>query len=303
MSFTSDIRLLVVDHEPHTTFSLASELRKLGRQYIVDTTNSAQEAILRIQQIEYSLIIVDYKMPEVDGTAFIKKIQSICTNMRIIVMSDQTTARFRRDIVSRLNLEAYLEKPFSPEKIRQLVAHSIEKIQEREVTPPPVVKPESQHPLTDRLQQYRANTNARCVLVLSKSGHIMDIVGDTSDLDTNSISALVAANFMAGIELLGRMLGNDSVFKTSYYEGPNYNIYAHSIDSNYLLAIIFSHESKQGVIRFYVNKLIEDLIPILRDKVMFSQNVTTNSLEEGFSQGMISDLDKLFAVPIKSSTK
>jgi DNA-binding response OmpR family regulator len=307
VTYQNDVRLLIVDQEPKTTLCIAAELRKINNQFIVDTANSAQEAILRIQQIEYNLVITDYHLPAIDGTSLVKKMRSINSKLRVIVMTEQANARFRREIFTRLKVEAYLEKPFNGEQLAQVVNKTLSEVEKpNPAVAKPAAKPagsaSNQHPLTKRLQHFRANTNARCVLVLSKSGHIMDMVGDTTDLDTNSISALVAANFMAGIELLGKILGNESVFNTSYYEGPNYTIYANSIDSNYLLAIIFGRESKQGVIRFYVNKLIEDLVPILRDKVSFSQNVSTDTLDIDFSQEMKSDLDKLFgAVPTQTS--
>ena len=87
------------------------------------------------------------------------------------------------------------------------------------------------------------------------------------------------------------MLGNASVFKTSYHEGPNYNIYAHGIDENFLLAIIFGQECKQGVVRFYTAKLVEELTPLLATQEPPSMEL----LDREFSQAVSVDLDNLFS--------
>ena len=289
MKSSNPIRVLVVDDEPNMTLTLAAGLRKLGKQYIVDTANSGQEAINRLRQLEYALVITDYQMPGMNGSTLVQKIQQLCPETLVILMSGHGTDDFRRDIVKGLQLEAYLDKPFEIEQIRQIVRQAVTKTQREQQTPPPVVQPKSQEILSDCLKEFRTNTGARCVLVLSNSGHVIETAGDTADLDTNGISALVAANFLAGVEL-ARMLGNKSVFKRSYHEGPNYNIYAYGIDDNFLLAIIFGRESKQGIIRFYVGKLVDDLMPLLAVEKLPSME----SLDDEFSQSVSADLDSLF---------
>lgn len=290
MNSSDRIHVLIVDDEPHTTLSLAAGLRKLGQQYVVDTASTGQEAIRKVQAQAYELVITDYKMPGMSGLTLVQKIHQLCPQTKVVMMSGHGTDVLRRDVIGSLDLEAYLDKPFDMAQIRQIVQQAVVRAQEKKVVPPPLVPLAAKRPLTERLLQFRTNTGARCVLVLSNSGHVLEAVGDTADLDVNGISALVAANFMAGVEL-ARLLGNDSVFKTSYHEGPNYNIYAHSIDSNFLLAIIFGQESKQGVVRFYVNKLVEDAAPLLANEMLPSMS----ALDEGFSEAVNADLDALFS--------
>ncbi len=290
MKSPNPIRVLIVDDEPNMTLTLATGLRKLGKQYIVDTANSGQEAINRIRQIEYALVITDYQMPGMNGSTLVQKIQQICPETLVILMSGHGTEDFRRDLVKGLQLEAYLDKPFEIAQIRQIVKTAVTKTQRQIKAPPPIIQKRSKKVLSDCLKQFRTNTGARCVLVLSNSGHVIETAGDTADLDTNGISALVAANFLAGVEL-ARLLGNKSVFKRSYHEGPNYNIYAYGIDSNFLLAIIFGRESKQGIIRFYVGKLVDNLMPLLAVEKLPSME----SLDDEFSQSVNADLDNLFS--------
>ena len=289
MNSLDKIHVLIVDDEPNMTFHLANGLRKMGEQYDVDTANTGQEAIHKLEKKEYALVITDYKMPGMSGLTLVQKIHHAAPQTRVVLMSGHGTDTLRRDVIGSLKLEAYLDKPFEISEIRHIVQAAVDKMEKGKTIPSPPLQPETKQSIIQRLQLFRTNTAARCVLVLRQSGHVLDVAGDTADLDLGGISALVAANFMAGIEL-ARLLGNDSVFRTSLHEGPNYNIYAHSIDSNFLLAIIFGQESKQGVVRFYVNKLVEDLAPLLADEITPSMS----SLDAEFSEELRSGLDDLF---------
>ena len=132
--------------------------------------------------------------------------------------------------------------------------------------------------------------NAHCVFVISSSGHLVDQCGDTSALDIDSISTLIAANFMASIEL-SSLLGSSTSFKASYHEGTDYNIYAHAIDGDFLLAVIFGKESKQGIVQFYAQKLASYLAPLLVEQGLSS----THELDNIFLQALNEKLDDLFS--------
>jgi hypothetical protein len=46
-------------------------------------------------------------------------------------------------------------------------------------------------------------------------------------------------------------LGNPTIFKSSYHEGTNYNIYAHDVNGKLLLALVFNAKLKPGSVWFY----------------------------------------------------
>jgi CheY-like chemotaxis protein len=58
-------RLLVVDDEDTTRCSLADILRLEG--YQVETANGGESAIQMLSKQDYDLILLDLKMPRVDG--------------------------------------------------------------------------------------------------------------------------------------------------------------------------------------------------------------------------------------------
>jgi predicted regulator of Ras-like GTPase activity (Roadblock/LC7/MglB family) len=101
-------------------------------------------------------------------------------------------------------------------------------------------------------------------MLISTSGFPVETSGQTSGLDLTSVGALVAANFVAATEL-ARLLGNNSIFKTSYHEGDDFNIYAYALDRDFLLTVVFGQETKPGTIWFYTKQSANTLNTILRN--------------------------------------
>jgi predicted regulator of Ras-like GTPase activity (Roadblock/LC7/MglB family) len=95
-------------------------------------------------------------------------------------------------------------------------------------------------------------------MLLSSGGYPIEIAGMTEGLNTSTVGALVAANFMAAVEL-SKMLGNTSIFKSSYHEGPDYNIYAYDVTGELLLAVIFGTEAKTGAVWHYTKQTASEL--------------------------------------------
>lgn len=288
MQSTTNATVLIVDDDPVMIKLLSAGLEKSDKHYTIDTAKNGEEALRKVKERFYSLVITDYKMPGISGITLVQKIDQIAPETRVILMSGYGSDVLKRDVIDSLKVEAYLDKPISINEIRKIVENIFLEIQQPKVSPPKM-QPDLQYTISERLNYFRSDVGAECVLLLSKSGHLIDKAGDVKTHDISGISALVVANFMAGIEL-ARMLGNNSVFKTSYHEGPNHNIYAHDIDGNFMLATICGLKSKQGMVRFYTGKLIEELKPILANEVLPSME----SLDEEFSQTLAEDLNSLF---------
>jgi predicted regulator of Ras-like GTPase activity (Roadblock/LC7/MglB family) len=115
------------------------------------------------------------------------------------------------------------------------------------------------------LKVLQANTNARCVLLLRSDGYPVHVVGQTSNLPVPNISALIAANFMSAGEL-ANLLGNQRVFKSSFHEGEDYNVYAYEVNSVFLLAVVFDANRKPGVVWFYTKQTAVTLAPLLKEE-------------------------------------
>lgn len=144
--------------------------------------------------------------------------------------------------------------------------------------------------ISRELQELKTNTSCHCVLLLSSSGHVIDEAGEASLAQINNISALIAANFMATLEL-AKLIGNRSPFKSSYHAGEDCDIYTKGINDDFLIVTIFTSKIKVGLVRFLVNQTIDVLAPLVNDSLFavdFSDSYLNGSVQV--------ELDQLFAV-------
>ncbi|MGC9397747.1 MAG: response regulator [Anaerolineae bacterium] len=256
-------RVLIVDDEAHVTVVLARSLSKLGPNYVIETANSGEEALEKARATHYDLVITDYQMPEMNGLDLIIALRNVTPETRLVLMTAYGNDELR-GAVNSVEVSGYLDKPFTLEQIREVVQRAVSRSGAEE---DPFRKGERD--IDDQVHQelaaLQANTGARCVMLISNNGYPIEAVGAVEALDLASIGVLVAANFAAAVEL-SKLLGNDSIFKSSYHEGPDYNIYAYDINKEVLLAVIFGMESRTGAVWFYTKQAATTLQPHLEQE-------------------------------------
>jgi CheY-like chemotaxis protein/predicted regulator of Ras-like GTPase activity (Roadblock/LC7/MglB family) len=282
-------RVLVVDDEPNVAMVLAGNLEKLGQEYIIDTASSGEETLAMLKKTAYALIITDYRMPGMSGLDLAQEVRRHYPETEVILITAYGDDKLR-DITARLNLAGYVDKPFTMEHICEVVKRVVECTQNQT----PCSGARRLEPTVHKhLQELRVNTGARCTLLLSSGGYIVDSAGETDGLDVVSLGALIAANFMAAAEL-AKMLGSGSIFKSSYHEGPDYNFYSHDVNGDLLLTVIFGVETKPGVIWFYTKRTAAELAPIFEAEVANTADALgdlTVSLGMQFDRSRAADAD------------
>jgi CheY-like chemotaxis protein len=77
-------KILIIDDSPANLDSL-KEL--FSADYIVDTANSADEAIGKIGNASYKVLIMDVKMPEMDGIELYKELKKRDNDFKAIFYS------------------------------------------------------------------------------------------------------------------------------------------------------------------------------------------------------------------------
>ena len=76
-------KLLVVEDEMHQRDLYAVEL--LGEGYGIDTASNGREALEKIITHDYDLVIMDIRMPEMDGVETLGKINSKAKKIPVII--------------------------------------------------------------------------------------------------------------------------------------------------------------------------------------------------------------------------
>jgi CheY-like chemotaxis protein/predicted regulator of Ras-like GTPase activity (Roadblock/LC7/MglB family) len=256
-------RVLIADDEPQLAEMLANSLARLGNEYVFDIVYDGAAALEQLKQHEYVLLITDYRMPEMDGLDLAREAHQIQPDMQIVLMTAHSTDDLRNTVKEGLT-NGFIEKPFSVTEIREIVRRAVDQTLQKTISHKSeehIIEPSVQK----HLKELQGNTGARNVLLINTDGFPIEVVGAKETLDVTSVSALVAANFIAASEL-ANLLGNSSIFKSSYHEGSDYNIYAYYVNDNALLVVVFGTESKTGAVWFYTKQTATALVTALADR-------------------------------------
>ena len=111
------------------------------------------------------------------------------------------------------------------------------------------------------LQQYLKQSKSRCVLLISKSGHLISQFGFTSNFNVQSIAALIGGIFTS-TQSLAKVVNEDK-FSTMFQEGKNWNVYLTLLADQFVLATIFDKTTVVGMIRHAAGEAQKELEPFL----------------------------------------
>lgn len=114
--------ILVVDDEPQMLIALHETLRRKG--YSVTTAGSAMEALCRLREKYYRLVITDMRMPELDGMDLLRKVKSTSPQTPVIMLTAYGTIQSAVDAM-RIGAFDYLLKPFSSESLEAVVRRAL----------------------------------------------------------------------------------------------------------------------------------------------------------------------------------
>jgi len=123
------MKILLIDDDEWIRDSLSIFFEAEGCQLMVFET--AEEGLAELKDQAYDLIIVDYKLPGLDGLEFLKRTQ----NAQLDAIKVLITA-YRNDMVvseaKKLKIQGFIEKPFTSDSFMASLAHLIEMHEYRE---------------------------------------------------------------------------------------------------------------------------------------------------------------------------
>jgi two-component system, NtrC family, response regulator AtoC len=111
-------RILVVDDEEIVRESLAGWLEKDG--YVVGTAADGATALARLDKEPWSILLVDMKMPGIDGLEVLERTRSLKPVPTVVIMTAYATVETAVRAI-KLGAYDYLVKPFDPEELSLMV--------------------------------------------------------------------------------------------------------------------------------------------------------------------------------------
>ena len=120
-------RILIIDDNPDVTLSLRAVLEQTGFK-----TDSYTDPILASENFRdglYDLVILDIKMPEVDGFYLYQKLRKTDSRVKIIFLtaSEYYHERFRKEHgFNDFKQKSFLKKPIDTENLVQAINKLLE---------------------------------------------------------------------------------------------------------------------------------------------------------------------------------
>jgi YesN/AraC family two-component response regulator len=117
----SDIkRLLIVDDEEALTFSLYQTFINVPIECEVLTASNGDEALAKIEERRFDLVITDIAMPGINGLDLLSMIKTRDSGTKVIVITAYGSDENKEQAFHR-GADNYREKPFDLHEIKDLV--------------------------------------------------------------------------------------------------------------------------------------------------------------------------------------
>ncbi len=105
-------KILVLDDDPVVTLSCKRILGAEG--YNIITVDRGEDAIKKVSNEEFDLLISDIRLPDVSGITVLKESKIIQPKLDVVIITGYPTLEDAKESV-RLGALEFIEKPFTPE--------------------------------------------------------------------------------------------------------------------------------------------------------------------------------------------
>jgi CheY-like chemotaxis protein len=112
------LNVMILDDEPIVGKRLKPALTKVG--FEVEFFLNPKEALARLDEKEFDIVVTDLKMEEVDGIQVLENILSRCEKTRVILITGYATVEVAREALVKGAFD-FIAKPFKPADLRAVI--------------------------------------------------------------------------------------------------------------------------------------------------------------------------------------
>lgn len=150
--------------------------------------------------------------------------------------------------------------------------------------------------ITQILQTLSRSASSRSVMLIDKTGQLINSIGEPPGFDVTSFSSLAAADFAANAQL-AEMVGEKD-FATLVHQGTTESLYLTMIANRVILVVLFDRKTSLGLVRLKARRAGDELTVVLNrlfNKLQYkNEELTTASLGADFHAEAESEIDSLF---------
>jgi len=214
-------RVLIVDDEKVLCLSLKMDFEEDG--YLVKTSNSGEHALELIFDFDPGVVLLDLRLPGINGIEVLKKIKEYNPDIDVIIMTAFGDTKITVEAV-KCGAFHFINKPFELEELKKLVAQAIKgQVLKREV---------------EYLRYQQRKIYRFCDLV-GQSDKMMEIYKQIEILSqTDHTTVLILGESGTGKELIASAIH----FKSKRNKAPFMEINCASLPENLIESELFGYE-------------------------------------------------------------
>ena len=121
-----EYRILLVDDEPDVVEALANTLRR-AKEFAatVDTATTADEALDRLGERTYHLVLADHRMPGTPGIDLLARVAQSHPDVVRALITGYTDLDIALEAVDKARVHYYVQKPWDNEELRVTVREAL----------------------------------------------------------------------------------------------------------------------------------------------------------------------------------
>lgn len=214
-------KILVVDDEESIRWVLGKSLEKTG--YRVDYGENGSEALNKATSNEYSLILLDINMPDIDGFEVLTQLKSNNIESPIILITAQNTVSNAIESI-QMGAYDYIAKPFDLDEVGNIVKKAIESYKSTKKA--------------NKDKDGFSSKNISLDEIVGNSGDMLDIYKTIGRVADKDITVLITGESGTGKELITKAIHANSLRKNNKIVSVNIS----AIPKELIESELFGHE-------------------------------------------------------------
>ena len=144
--------------------------------------------------------------------------------------------------------------------------------------------------ITALLQRFLYDSNARCALLVDRTGQLVATVGEQPTFDPTAFATLTAADFSAN-DQLAKLIGEND-FNSLFHQGEKESMYLADIARRVILVVLFDNRTTLGLVRLKMKQTVDELTRLFEQ--VFSRAQAQQGSQPNILAGADDEIDKLF---------
>lgn len=142
------------------------------------------------------------------------------------------------------------------------------------------------------LTTFLADTQARCAVLVDRTGRLLTAVGDTGGFDQITFASLAAADFAASDQLA--VLLGEQEFSSLYHHGERHSMFLADIGGLAILAALFDRRTTLGMIRVKARVIVPKLRTAMASLAERGATGGAVQMDVGWADDAVMQIDRLF---------